>query len=152
RQYRHPVGYRLVEIPAGLMDHVGENPLEAAQRELSEEVGLSADTWLTLTDTFSSPGAHEENLRVFLATELHPVSRPEDLDFEEADMQIYWADRSALVDAILAGQVQSPSLVYGVLALNVAVIAGRLPALRPANAPWPARQEWVARHALQPGG
>ncbi|CAM5675810.1 ADP-ribose pyrophosphatase OS=Streptomyces violarus OX=67380 GN=FHS41_006495 PE=4 SV=1 [Streptomyces violarus] len=50
RQYRHPVRHKLWEIPAGLLDVPGENPLHAAQRELYEEAHVKAEDWRVLTD------------------------------------------------------------------------------------------------------
>ena len=135
RQYRHPVGMELVEIPAGLLDVEGEDHLLAAQRELAEEVELAAERWHTLIDIFTTPGACEESLRVFLARDVHPAPRPDDfvLEGEEAHMTWEWVPRRELVDAILAGRCQSPSLVSGVLALETASLAGRLDQLRPAQ-------------------
>lgn len=56
RQYRHPVRQKLWEIPAGLLDVPGENPLHAAQRELYEEAHVKAEDWRVLTDVYTSPG------------------------------------------------------------------------------------------------
>ncbi|HEX8006131.1 MAG TPA: NUDIX hydrolase, partial [Trebonia sp.] len=64
RQYRHPVGRLLWEIPAGLRDSDGESPLQTAQRELFEETGYRAREWQTLVDYFSSPGFSTERLRI----------------------------------------------------------------------------------------
>ena len=143
RQYRHPVGMELVEIPAGLLDVDGEDYLLAAQRELAEEVELAADRWHVLVDIFTTPGACEESLRMYLARDVRPASRPDGfvLEGEEAHMTWEWVPRQDVVDAILAGRVQSPSLVSGVLALEAARLAGRLDSLRPADAEWPTRQE-----------
>ena len=73
RQYRHPVGYQLWEIPAGLRDADGESPLRTAQRELLEETGYRAREWHTLVDYFSSPGYSTERLRIFLARGVEPA-------------------------------------------------------------------------------
>ncbi|MDO5094277.1 MAG: NUDIX hydrolase [Propionibacteriaceae bacterium] len=141
RQYRHPVRYELVEIPAGLLDLDGEEYVAAAQRELAEEAELAADRWEVLVDITTSPGACAESLRIFLAREPRPVPRPDGfvLEGEEAHMSCEWVDRAALVDAVLAGQCQSPTLVSGLLALETARSTGRLTRLRPADAPWPIR-------------
>ena len=149
RQYRHPVGFRLTEPPAGLLDHPDENVVTAAARELAEEVGLRAARWQVLVDTFTSPGANQESLRIFLARDLAPAAAPDGFvaDHEEADMEVCWADRADLVDAALAGRLQNPTMVAGVLALETARLSGRLDALRPADAPWPAREAWRARRA-----
>ena len=76
RQYRHPVGHLLWEIPAGLRDVAGEDPWVTAQRELAEEASYRARDWRVLADYYSSPGYSTERLRVFLARDLEPVPRP----------------------------------------------------------------------------
>lgn len=141
RQYRHPVGFVLTEPPAGLLDADDTSALSAAQRELSEEAEIAAEDWRVLVDIFTTPGANQESLRIFLARDLAHVGRPDGfvLDHEEADMEICWVALSDLVDAVFAGQVQSPTMVTGVLALEAARKGGRLDALRRADAPWPAR-------------
>ena len=140
-QYRHPVAHRLVEPPAGLLDQDGEDPLVAAQRELAEEAGLAASDWRVLVDLFTSPGATQESVRVYLARGLSVVAWPDGFEpeSEEASMEVAWAGRADLVDAILAGRLQNPVMVSGVLALEAAIASGRLERLRPAEAAWPSR-------------
>ncbi|SDL56369.1 NUDIX domain-containing protein [Tessaracoccus oleiagri] len=141
RQYRHPVGMELVEIPAGLLDEDGEDWLDAAARELAEEVELAARRWDVLVDMVTTPGACEESLRIYLARGLAPTARPDgfELEGEEAEMVTARVGRQELVDAVLAGRCQSPTLVAGVLALETARLSGRLDALRGTDAPWPIR-------------
>jgi ADP-ribose pyrophosphatase len=144
RQYRHPVGFVMVEPPAGLLDHAGEDPLEAARRELAEEAGLAAGRWRVLVDAMTTPGATQETLRMFLATDLSPAPAPVGFtpEGEEAEMDVCWAARADLVDAIYAGRLQSPTMVAGLLALEAARLGGRLESLRRPDAPWPARENW----------
>ncbi len=67
----------LLELPAGKLDVEGETPLEAAQRELVEEIGKSAGDWRELKSFYTSPGFANERVWLFLATELYDVpSRP----------------------------------------------------------------------------
>lgn len=141
RQYRHPVGMELVEIPAGLLDGDDEVFLHAAQRELAEEVELAASRWQVLVDVCPTAGASQESQRIYLARGIRHSDRPEgfELEGEELEMSWEWLDRTALVEAILAGQCQSQSLVTGVLALEVARLGGRLDSLRDAAADWPVR-------------
>lgn len=148
-QYRHPVAMRLVEPPAGLLDADGEAFLVAAQRELAEEAMLRADDWRVLVDIFSTPGGVAETIRVYLARGLHPAERPDgfEVEHEEAHMEVGWVPLADLVDAVYGGHVQSPTLVSGVLALEAARATGRLDSLRPADAPWPARDIWAAQRA-----
>jgi ADP-ribose pyrophosphatase len=132
-QYRHPMGHRLWELPAGLIDHLGEDPVGTAKRELVEEVGLAAEDWVTLVDVAASPGFTDEVVRVFLARELSDVDR-EVLGEEEADLVVR---KFPLVDAVamaLGGELVNGATVAGVLAANTVVNGGA--AARPADAPW----------------
>lgn len=141
RQYRHPVGLQLVEPPAGLLDVEGEDYLLAAQRELAEEARLQAGTWRVLVDVCTSPGGSQESARVFWATDLSPADLPEGFtpEDEEAHMQVGWEPFEALLDGVLAGRLQSPLLVAGILALAAARGLGRVGGLRQPDAPWPVR-------------
>lgn len=138
RQYRHPVRMTLTEIPAGLLDVEGEDHVGAAARELAEEAELGAHRWNVLVDIFSTPGACEETLRVYLARDLFVTPRPDGfiLEDEEAQMSLEFVPRADLVDAALGGLCESPSLVAGILALETARLSGRLESLRSADAPW----------------
>ena len=141
-QYRHPVGLKLVEPPAGLLDVEGEDFLVAAQRELAEEVELQATDWRVLVDVCTSPGGSEESARVFLATGLSPAPHPDGFtpEDEEADMHADWVPFDELVDGVFGGRLQSPLLVAGIMALAAARGTGRVERLRPADAPWPVRE------------
>ena len=88
RQYRHPVGQLLWEIPAGLRDVAGEPPWSTARRELLEEAGYRAREWRVLADYYSSPGFSTERLRVFLARDLEFVP-PAERDFVPVDEEAY---------------------------------------------------------------
>jgi 8-oxo-dGTP pyrophosphatase MutT (NUDIX family) len=59
-----------LEIPAGRLDHEGESPLEAAQRELAEEIGRAAETWEPIATFIPSVGCMDEEVHVFHATGL----------------------------------------------------------------------------------
>ena len=146
RQYRHPVRQRLVEPPAGLMDVDGESGVASARRELAEEVGLAAATWHVLIDPYSSPGIIGEALRIFLARDLSPVDAPDgfEREGEEAHMDIVWATLDDLVEAILDGRLHNPSMVSGVLAAWTARARDGFASLRPADAPWEARDGIIA--------
>ena len=142
RQYRHPVRHRLVEPPAGLLDVSGEDYLTGVQRELAEEVALAAGRWHVLVDLFSTPGILSESIRVYLARDLSSTAAPDGFvrEGEEADMDVVWAPLTELVEAVLAGQLHSPSLVSGVLAAEASRQRGWA-SLRPADAPWAARED-----------
>ncbi|MEE1943234.1 NUDIX hydrolase [Streptomyces sp. TRM 70361] len=141
-QYRHPVRHKLWEIPAGLLDVPGENPLAAARRELYEEAHAKAEDWRVLVDLYSSPGGSDEAIRIFLARGLSEADGERfAAEEEEADMEVARVPLADLVRGVLAGDLHNNCLVSGVLALSAARADGPagLDALRPAEAPWPAR-------------
>ncbi|WP_435613033.1 NUDIX domain-containing protein [Streptomyces sp. bgisy159] len=140
RQYRHPVRQKLWEIPAGLLDVPGENPLHAAQRELYEEAHVKAEDWRVLTDVYTTPGGCDEAVRIFLARGLSAADgRPFEAEHEEIELESARVPVSELVRGVLAGELHNNCLVVGVLALVAAREGDGLDALRPAEAPWPAR-------------
>ncbi|MER7202460.1 ADP-ribose pyrophosphatase [Streptomyces sp. CB01635] len=140
KQYRHPVRHKLWEIPAGLLDIPGENPLHAAQRELYEEAHVKAEDWRVLTDVYTTPGGCSEAVRVFLARDLSEAEGERfEVEDEEADMELARVPLEELVRGVLAGELHNNCLVVGALALTAAQAGGGLESLRPAEAPWPAR-------------
>ncbi|MGV9321919.1 NUDIX domain-containing protein [Streptomyces sp. NPDC003660] len=139
-QYRHPVRHKLWEIPAGLLDVPGENPLHAAQRELYEEAHVKAEDWRVLTDVYTTPGGCDEAVRIFLARDLAEAEGERFVtEHEETDMAYARVSVDELVRLVLAGDVHNNCLVVGVLSLVAARAGDGLDALRPADAPWPAR-------------
>ncbi|HIZ99175.1 MAG TPA: NUDIX hydrolase [Candidatus Janibacter merdipullorum] len=138
RQYRHPISSREWEIPAGLLDIAGEDPLVAAQRELAEEADLVAEHWALLVDYFSSPGGMNEALRIYLARGLTPV--PEDERHEREGEEAHIVRRTAaldeVVEAVLAGHLHNSTLLVAALAAQ-RMREGDWTALRPAGSPWP---------------
>ena len=132
-QYRHPLGRRIWELPAGLLDHAGEDPVEGARRELAEEAGLAAARWETLVDVAASPGFTDEVVRVFLARDLAPVDR-EVLGDEEADLVVHRVPLAEAVRMALSGEIVNGATVAGVLAAH-AVVHDGAPS-RPAGAAW----------------
>ncbi|POX45364.1 ADP-ribose pyrophosphatase [Streptomyces sp. Ru71] len=139
-QYRHPVRHKLWEIPAGLLDVPGENPLHAAQRELYEEAHVKAEDWRVLTDVYTTPGGCDEAVRIFLARGLSDAEGERfAAEHEETDMQHARVPLDELVRGILAGELHNTCLVVGVLSLVAARQGDGVEALRPALAPWPAR-------------
>jgi ADP-ribose pyrophosphatase len=117
-QYRHPVGQRLVELPAGLLDVEGEDPLETAVRELREEGLVIADRWTHLLSTYSSPGLTSEKIHHYLARGLHPAADRGDFEpeHEEADMTTSWVPIHDLLDGLLGGRISDGPLGQAVMA------------------------------------
>ena len=127
-QYRHAVGRRLWELPAGLLDVPGEPAQPAAERELLEETGFRAERWSVLLDVATSPGFTEETVRIFLATGLTFAGRPDGEDDEEAELRVVWVPLRVAVQAALAGAIVNVMAVAGVLAAD-AVLRGTRPAV-----------------------
>jgi 8-oxo-dGTP pyrophosphatase MutT (NUDIX family) len=137
RQYRHPVGATLWEIPAGLRDVAGEPLLETARRELLEEAGYRAESWHVLADYASSPGITTERLRVFLARDLTVVPAAEREyvpEHEEAYLTAAWIPLGEAVGSILAGDLHNGVAIVGILSAYAACADG-FRALREAGAP-----------------
>ncbi|GIT81144.1 NTP pyrophosphohydrolase [Leifsonia sp. LS1] len=135
-QYRHPVRHRDWEIPAGLLDIRGEDPLVAAQRELAEEADLVADEWNVLNDIFTSPGGSDEAIRIYLARGVRPAVEAFAREEEEADIETRWLPLDEAVDAVLARTVHNAPLIIALLAARTAREKGWA-TLGPADAPWP---------------
>lgn len=132
-QYRHPFGRRLWELPAGLLDVDGEAAHLTAARELREEAGLQAETWQVLVDLDSTPGFSDESVRVYLATGLTQVDRPEAHD-EEADMTLHWFGLDEAVRQVFSGEIVNSLAVSGILAAHAVCRGVAEP--RPVDAPW----------------
>lgn len=118
QQYRHPIRHRDWELPAGLLDVAGEDPLDAARRELAEEADLVAESWEPLLSTWTTPGGNDELIHLFLATGLAPAPVAHDREDEEADIRIARVPLAAAVDAVLAGRMRNGILALGVLAAD----------------------------------
>jgi ADP-ribose pyrophosphatase len=146
-QYRHPFGRRLWELPAGLLDIGGEAPHLTAARELREEAGLAARSWQVLVDLDSTPGFSDESVRVYLATGLTDVDRPEAHD-EEADIALRWYPLADAVGLVFSGEVVNSIAVAGILAAYSYRQGFGQP--RPVDAEWTDRPTaFAARQARQ---
>lgn len=118
QQYRHPVRTRLWELPAGLLDVPGEDPVVSAARELAEETDLRAARWDLLVDAYTSPGYSDELIRLYLARDLSPVpvaERHERQD-EEAGLVTRRVDLDEAVAMALRGEILNAACLIGVFA------------------------------------
>jgi 8-oxo-dGDP phosphatase len=120
RQYRHPVGGSLLEIPAGKLDVDGEDPADAIRRELLEETGLVADELVELVSFHNSSGWTDECTTLYLARGLHEADRPEDFTpkAEEADMEVLLMPLAEAVDMAVRGEITDAKTLVGLLLVD----------------------------------
>ena len=111
RQYRHPVGEVLLEIPAGTLKP-GEDPMACAARELEEETGYRAGKLIHLITIYPTPGYSSEILHIYLARDLRRgVQAPEmDEDISIVEMSI-----DQVLDGIRGGRVKDSKTIVAIL-------------------------------------
>ena len=141
RQYRHPVGAHLWELPAGLIDVPGEELVQAAARELAEEADLVARDWQLLADAHVSPGSSNEVIRLFLARGLSPVPDAElyQRQDEEAGLRTERVPLDEAVRMALSGAITNAACLIGVLGAARLRDTGWPAPARPLDAPLPRR-------------
>ena len=122
RQFRYAFGQEIWELPAGKLEP-GEDPLEAAKRELGEEAGLAADHWQDLHPVWPTVGYCSEIIYTYLATGLHPV--PMHLDEDE----FLTPESLPLAEAVamcLDGRIVDGKTVAALLKIRALQAEGRL--------------------------
>ena len=111
KQFRYPVNKELIEIPAGIIES-GEEPEEAAERELKEETGYRAKSMKKVLSFYSSPGFTNEKLHLFIAEGLEPGKQQMDPDEEIDVIKVRGED---LYDKILNGEIEDSKTILAVL-------------------------------------
>ena len=111
RQYRHPAGRELLEIPAGRIEE-GESPEQCAQREIEDETASRPDRLEKLAEFYSTPGFCEEKLYVYLATQLRPSSQSLDHDERLNVVRMPFKDALALVHS---GEIEDSKTIVALL-------------------------------------
>jgi ADP-ribose pyrophosphatase len=120
RQYRSALDRVTVEIPAGKLDP-GEDPLDCARRELTEETGMVAERIAYLTTIATSVGFADELIHLYMATGLsYAGSDPDADEFINVDL----VELNQLVDAVLDGRIEDAKTVVGALVCDA--VAHRL--------------------------
>lgn len=111
RQWRHPVGAHMWELPAGLLNP-GEDPAEGARRELEEETGLSPARMELVADFYTTPGFCDERMYVFRATSLTSVPpRPD----EDENIEVKVCPLAEAIEMIRRGDIREAKTIIGLL-------------------------------------
>ena len=97
RQFRYPIGQVTLEVPAGKLDAVGEDPLHCAQRELSEETGYTAERYEKLTTIATTVGFSNEYIHLYLARDLTVGAQHTDADEFVNVVSMPFSDALAMV-------------------------------------------------------
>ena len=111
-QFRTPIERLTLEIPAGKLDYVGEDPFLCAQRELREETGLRAERWQKLVALKTTPGFCNETIHMFMAQGLSQGEN--DLD-EDEFIHVEWIPIEEITDHILRGEIEDSKTIAAIL-------------------------------------
>ncbi len=119
RQYRHPAGRALLEIPAGTLDRdpasgATEDPDAAARRELEEETGHRAGSWERLTDFWTAPGFATERIFLYLATDLAAAGPDRRAPDEDEHLELVRLPWRQAVAAAERGEIRDAKTLIGI--------------------------------------
>ena len=102
RQFRYPLASVITEIPAGKLDSLTQDRLEAAKRELKEETGYTADEWIDLGVYYPAAAYCDEKLTLYLAKGLHKGTQKLD---EDEFLNVYEIPLEELVESVMNGEI-----------------------------------------------
>lgn len=111
RQFRYPLSRDFIELPAGKMD-AGEDPLECAKRELSEETGYLAASWLRLGVVHTSIGYSNERIEIYLARDLNRAAPNHD---DEEFIEVFTLPLSLALEWVRKGEITDSKTIVGLL-------------------------------------
>ncbi len=115
KQYRYPIGEIVLELPAGKLEK-GEDPFEAAKRELEEETGYCANKWTDLGYINTSPGFSDEKLYLYLAQDLeYTYCHPDEGEIIQA-FEYKYDDVLKMIDN---GEINDAKTICGLMRANM---------------------------------
>lgn len=120
RQFRYAPGCELIEIPAGKLEK-GEDPFEAAKRELGEEAGLAGGVWRDLGYIIPTCGYDSEIIYLYAAKELTPVGQHLD---EDEFLSVFTMPLDEAAERVLSGEITDGKTVAAILKLKALHDAG----------------------------
>lgn len=120
RQHRVAVDRVTLEIPAGKLDSVGEDPHDCAVRELEEETGLRAGRMTLLTSLLTTPGFCTEKIAIYLAQELSQGQTHPD---EDEFLSLVRMPLEDAVSMIMRGEIRDSKTICGLLMAKEALAA-----------------------------
>jgi len=112
RQHRVALDLMTLEIPAGKLDYVGEDPYDCAVRELEEETGLRAESMELMTHVVTTPGFCTETIGLYLATGL---SQHEDHPDQDEFLFVEKLPLKEAVDRVMSGEFRDAKTALGLL-------------------------------------
>ncbi len=114
KQLRYPFGRHLLELPAGKLDP-GEDPMHAAARELEEETGWIAGSMEKLTSIYTTPGFCDEELHIYLATNLTQSPHGPKREEGEFSMTVHQFPLADAVRMVIDGEIKDSKTIAGIL-------------------------------------
>ncbi len=123
RQFRKPLDFTTLELPAGKLDSLGEDPKICAERELIEETGLRAQSMEHLISIHTTPGFCNEVIHMYMATGL---TQGESCTDEDEFLDVDKIHVSQLVDMILEHKITDAKTIIGVLLAERKIKASKL--------------------------
>ncbi len=124
-QFRYPMKRHLYELPAGKLD-ANEDPTICAARELEEETGYVAGTLEKLTAIYTTPGFCNEQLHIYLATNLTTSPRGQRLEEGEIDLTVKRLSLEETVTMIENGDIVDGKTICGILLTERRWKAGKI--------------------------
>ena len=114
KQFRYPIGKVTLEIPAGKLDKENEDPLDCAERELSEETGFKAGKMRKLTTIATTVGFSNEIIHIYAAEDLKPGKQHPD---EDEFIKYFKVPLKKAVEMVESGEIFDSKSVVAILML-----------------------------------